>query len=97
MTEISNADISFGSSNHQINATLTDDVLRAYKDQIKDFGYVTDRAINYQIYGSTIHWSDRANMLPIFTSTFGLSPADILDDSFDFEFTQNNITLSKTE
>ena len=35
-------------SNMKINATLTDPILRLYKDQIKDFGYETNNINDYQ-------------------------------------------------
>ena len=47
--------------------------------------------------GEKIMWSDRANLVKAGTGIAGLSPAAILDQSFDFDFTQGNITLSPSE
>lgn len=72
-------------------------MLRKYSKHIKDFGYITDRVLDYQGYGAEIRYADRANLISMDTSSFALQPSKILDDSFKYSFTQSNITLPFTE
>ena len=53
-------------SNMKINATLTDPILRLYKDQIADFGYETSNINDYQSEKAKIQFADKSNTL-----TFG--------------------------
>ena len=52
--------------------------------------YVGDKGVH-------LIWSDRANLVKAGTGISGISPAAILDQSYDFDFTQGNITLSPSE
>ena len=52
-------------STMNINATLTDPILRLYKDQIKDFGYETDNINDYQTDNAKIQFADNSNTITL--------------------------------
>ena len=96
--EIGNADIYLpGAAEAKINSTFVDDIMIKYNSTIKDFGYVTNHCERYVSVSSTFVWSDRANLVRAGTGISGISPAAIIDESYDFDFTQGNITLSPSE
>ena len=52
-------------SNMKINATLTDPILKLYKDQIKDFGYETNNINDYQSERAKIQFADNSNTISV--------------------------------
>ena len=82
-----------------VNATQADSVLLKYKDQIKDFAYMSLNLDYYQYQGVNddpqIRMADRANLWAKPCAVKAVSPSQLIDDSLQtvVDFEKTNITL----
>ena len=98
--EIENADIYLRGKHRDLVPLNLDPILMKHKDQIKDFGFISDKVSKYQAshaHDPQIKWSDRAKISNHVVSTYGLGEGKIIDESFVADYQKSNTTLGLTE